>query len=105
MPAYAWVLGVRPGYEDEYRKRHAEIWPEMETALKAAGITSYSIFRHGLTLFGYFETDDLGATIAALRESEVNRRWAEYMAPIMDIQADPATGFPYLLPKQWTLGE
>jgi len=103
MPEYAWVLGVRPGYEDEYKKRHAEIWPEMEAALKAAGITSYAIFRHGLTLFGYFETADLDATISALRASETNRRWAEHMAPIMDIQIDPNTGFPYLLPKQWTM--
>jgi L-rhamnose mutarotase len=103
MPGYAWVLGVRPGYEDEYKKRHDDIWPEMEAALKEAGITSYSIFRHGLTLFGYFETADLEATIAALGTSEVNRRWATYMAPIMDIQIDPATGFPYLLPRQWSL--
>lgn len=103
MPEYAWVLGVRPGYEDEYKKRHAEIWPEMEAALKAAGITSYAIFRHGLTLFGYFETADIDATRAALKASETNRRWAEYMAPIMDIQIDLHTGFPYLLPKQWTM--
>lgn len=103
MPEYAWVLGVRPGYEDEYKKRHAEIWPEMEAALKEAGITNYSIFRHGLTLFGYFETADLDATIASLKASETNGRWAEYMAPIMDIQIDPQTGFPYLLPKQWTM--
>jgi L-rhamnose mutarotase len=75
----------------------------MEAALKAAGITSYAIFRHGLTLFGYFETADLDATRAALKASETNRRWAEYMAPIMDIQIDPQTGFPYLLPKQWTM--
>jgi L-rhamnose mutarotase len=75
----------------------------MEAALKAAGITSYSIFRHGLTLFGYFETADIDATRAALTASETNRRWAEYMAPIMDIQIDPSTGFPYLLPKQWTM--
>jgi L-rhamnose mutarotase len=103
MPAYAWVLGVKPGYEDEYKKRHAEIWPEMEEALQDAGITSYSIFRHGLTLFGYFETDDLQRTIATLKASEANKRWAEYMGPIMDIAIDPATGFPYLLPKQWSL--
>ena len=103
MPAHAWVLGVKPGYEDEYKKRHAEIWPEMEEALHEAGITSYSIFRHGLTLFGYFETDDLQATIDALKTSEVNKRWAEYMGPIMEIDIDPATGFPYLLPRQWSL--
>jgi L-rhamnose mutarotase len=96
-----WVLEVRPGYEAEYRRRHDEIWPEMVMELRAAGIRNYAIFRHGLTLLGYFETDNLAASIAALRESEVNRRWGEWMAPIMRIEVDPATGFPYLLPIQW----
>lgn len=101
MASYAWVLEVRPGYEDEYKKRHDEIWPEMLQALRDAGIRNYSIFRHGLTLIGYFETDDLDATLATLRGSDVNRRWGEYMAPIMKIEIDPALGFPFLLPLQW----
>jgi L-rhamnose mutarotase len=105
MAAHAWVLEVRPGYEDEYKRRHDELWPEMEVALKASGITSYTIFRHGLTLFGYFETADLQATINALSQDETNKRWSEYMAPIMKIDIDSATGFPYLLPKQWSLQE
>ena len=101
MPGYAWVLGVRPGYEEEYVRRHDEIWPEMIDAIRAAGVRNYSIFRHGLTLFGYFETDDLEATRAYLKNSEVNARWSEFMAPIMKIDIDPKTGFPYLLPRQF----
>ena len=101
MPSYAWVLEVRPGYEEEYKKRHDEIWPDMLAALRAAGIRNYNIFRHGLTLFGYFETDDLEATKAAPRASETDRRWGEWMTPIMKIEIDPTTRFPYLLPKQF----
>lgn len=101
MPGYAWVLEVRPGYEVEYLKRHDEIWPEMLEALRAAGIRNYNIFRHGLTLFGYFETDDLEATKAYLRQSEVDKRWGTWMAPIMKIEIDPTTNYPYLLPKQF----
>ena len=101
MSQYAWVLEVRPGYEDEYKRRHDQIWPEMVEALRSAGISNYSIFRHGLTLIGYFETDDLDAAIAALGKSDVNRRWGEYMAPIMKIEVDEARGFPFLLPRQW----
>jgi len=66
MAQYAWVLGVRPGYEEEYKRRHDDIWPEMVEGLRSAGISNYSIFRHGLTLFGYFETDDLKKTQAYL---------------------------------------
>ena len=101
MPGYAWVLEVRPGYEEEYKKRHDEIWPEMTEALRKAGFRNYNIFRHGLTLFGYFECDDLKVLQEAIGQDPVNRRWGEWMGPIMKVEADPATGFPYLLPKQF----
>jgi L-rhamnose mutarotase len=100
---YAWVLEVRPGYEEEYKKRHDDIWPEMLAALTAAGIRNYSIFRHGLTLFGYFETDDLARTIAVLKDDPVNARWSRMMAPIMKIELDESLGFPFLLPLQWRM--
>lgn len=105
MASYAWNLKVRPGYEDEYKKRHDEIWPEMTETLKRSGIRNYHIFKFGLELFGYFETDDLDATIAYLKEDPVNARWGEWMAPIMQIDIDEQTGFPFLLPKQWSLDE
>jgi L-rhamnose mutarotase len=101
MPQYAWVLEVRPGYEEEYVRRHREIWPEMLDALHEAGIRNYSIFRHGLTLFGYFETDDIEKTRKYLANDETNRRWSEWMDPIMRVETDPTTDFPYLLPLQW----
>lgn len=101
MASYAWVLEVRPGYEEEYKKRHDEIWPEMLEALKAAGISNYNIFRYGLTLFGYFETDDLEKTKKSLANSEVDKRWGEWMGPIMKIETDPTTNFAYLLPLQF----
>ena len=73
----------------------------MVETLREAGIRNYSILRHGLTLFGYFETDDLEQTIDYLSRSEVNQRWGEWMAPIMKMEIDPNTDFPYLLPLQW----
>lgn len=101
MSSYAWILEVRPGYEAEYLRRHEEIWPEMLEALRAAGIRNYNIFRHGLALFGYFETDNLKATQAILASDPVNARWGEWMAPLMKIEVDPTTQFPYLLPRQF----
>ncbi|MHA1566139.1 MAG: L-rhamnose mutarotase [Alphaproteobacteria bacterium] len=103
MSNYAWVLEVRPGYEAEYKKRHDEIWPEMLESLREAGIRNYNIFRHGLHLFGYFETDDLATAQEHLGACEVNKRWGEFMGPIMKVEIDPATNFPYLLPLQWRM--
>lgn len=73
----------------------------MLETLEGAGAKNYSIFRHGLTLFGYFEADDLDRTREILAASEVNRRWGEWMAPVMKADVDPSTDFPYMLPLQW----
>ncbi len=99
LKPYAWVLSVRPGYELEYQRRHDELWPEMCAELNAAGIRKYHIFRHGLTLFGYFETANIEATQAYLAASDINAKWSAHMAPIIQADIDPATGFPYLLPQ------
>lgn len=98
MSNYAWVLEVRPGYEEEYKKRHDEIWPELVEDIRAAGLRNYNIFRHGLTLFGYFECDDLPKAIEYLNKSDANARWGKYMTPIMKIEVDTNIGFPFLLP-------
>ena len=98
---FDWVLEVRPSYEEEYKKRHEEVWPEMIQMLKESGVKNYSIFRHGLILLGYFETDNLKNTISSINQSEINRKWGEYMAPIMKIEIDSERNFPYLLPLQW----
>jgi L-rhamnose mutarotase len=35
---------VQPELMDEYRRRHAAVWPEMLSALKDAGWNNYSLF-------------------------------------------------------------
>ncbi len=43
----------------EYKRRHAEVWPEMLEALRETGWHNYSLFmRADGLLFGYLETDD-----------------------------------------------
>jgi L-rhamnose mutarotase len=79
------------------------LWPEIDASLRNAGVRHYRSFRHGLTLFGDFEPDDLDRTIAILKDDPVNRRWSEHMDDIMRIDIGPQAGFPFLLLKQWSL--
>lgn len=52
MQRIAFTLNVKPHLIDEYRRRHAEVWPEMLDALRETGWTNYSIFlRSDGTLF------------------------------------------------------
>ena len=48
-------VGLRRERLDEYRRIHVKIWPEIEAAIREAGITSYSIYYGDGELFGYFE--------------------------------------------------
>ena len=98
MERVCFILEVRPGYEDEYKRRHDEIWPELVEDIRASGFKNNSIWRYGLLLIGYFETEDLETSIKAMEKSAISSKWGDYMAPIMKIETDPATGFYYRLP-------
>jgi L-rhamnose mutarotase len=78
------VLHVKTGKIDDYIAAHSAVWPEMLTALKAAGISNYSIFRAGTQVFGYFETDDRAATEAYLADQPVCAEWQDKMAEFLE---------------------
>jgi L-rhamnose mutarotase len=49
MVRYASVIGVRPEKLEEYKKLHANAWPEVLDMIKKCNIQNYSIFyRDGL---------------------------------------------------------
>lgn len=74
-------LQVKPEQLQEYRARHAAVWPEMLAALRDTGWTNYSIFcRPDGLVIGYFETDDLANCMAGMAALEVNGRWQADMA-------------------------
>jgi L-rhamnose mutarotase len=80
----AFVLRVKPDRIDDYVEAHRNVWPEMRAALSDAGIRNYTIFRHGNEMFGYFEADDLAAAGAHMASQEVNTRWQDAMAELLD---------------------
>ena len=80
----AFVLSVRPDKIEEYVEAHRNVWPEMLAALREAGIQNYTIFRHGSDMIGYFESDDLAAAAAYMRSQEVNTRWQDAMAELLE---------------------
>jgi len=65
---------------DEYRERHAAVWPEMLDALTATGWRNYSLFLSPTgMLIGYLETDDFEAALRGMEETDVNARWQAEM--------------------------
>lgn len=88
-------LRVRPELLDEYRRRHAEVWPDMLREIEASGRRNYSLFlADDGELIGYYETDDPAAADRYLAESEVAARWEADMGRFfvaLDGRADQAS--------------
>jgi len=85
----AFIMKLKPGFEEEYKRRHDEIWPELSEELSRAGVSDYSIFldEASLTLFAVQKlTDDNRAD--GLPETDIVKKWWEYMADIMDTNPD-----------------
>jgi L-rhamnose mutarotase len=78
-------LRVKPERLDEYRLRHAAVWPDLLRALATTGWRNYSLFlRADGLLIGYVETDSLEAAVEAMSRTEVNRRWQAEMAEFFE---------------------
>ena len=78
-----------PGQEKEYERRHNLLWPEMKDLIHAHGGKNYTIFldEETLTLFGYIEVTD-PELWAKSADTEINRKWWDYMADIMQTNPD-----------------
>ena len=89
MEKIAFVMQLLPGFENEYKKRHDEIWPELVALLKKAGIHDYSIFLHPdtLQLFAVLKRESTHY-MDNLPEYEIMQKWWEFMGDIMEHNAD-----------------
>ncbi|MFC1538365.1 L-rhamnose mutarotase [Candidatus Latescibacterota bacterium] len=52
---YASAVDLHPGFEEEYRKLHETVHPEVLEQFKKSNISNYSIFLHESRVYSYFE--------------------------------------------------
>jgi L-rhamnose mutarotase len=89
MQRIAFTMKLHKGFEEEYHRRHAAIWPELKSLLHDTGIREYSIFldEHTGQLFATLLIPD-PAALDKLPGHPVMQRWWEYMKDIMDSNPD-----------------
>jgi L-rhamnose mutarotase len=89
MARVAFKMKLYKGFEDEYRKRHDQLWPELERLLKQAGISDYSIFLDSETnfLFGVLKAENPHA-LDDLPSQPIMQKWWAYMKDIMESHPD-----------------
>jgi len=89
MQRIAFKMKLFKGHEDEYKKRHDEIWIELQELLKQTGITDYSIFLDEETndLFAYLTIDD-AKKLDELPGTPIMKQWWSYLKDIMETNED-----------------
>jgi L-rhamnose mutarotase len=95
---------VRADRIDAYESAHREVPPELTTAIRAAGVTSWTIWRSGTDLFHLLDCADYGHLLAELEKLPVNVAWQARMADLLDVAHDySADGAEASLPVVWEL--
>ncbi len=81
----AFKMKLHPGMQDEYKKRHDEIWPDLLDLLRDAGVCDYSIFFDEDTniLFAVMWRKK-DHKMENLKSKAIMQKWWSYMAEIMD---------------------
>lgn len=83
------TFALKPGTEDEYKRRHDEIWPELVAAIQAAGIRNYTLFHRGLQITAYAECHpDAATAFGKVGASDVNLRWATWFEEVIEQLTD-----------------
>ncbi|WP_323767843.1 L-rhamnose mutarotase [Marinovum sp.] len=86
MKRMAHVIGLKPEHATEYRRLHAEAWPQVLDRLRRSNITNYSIFLREpeMLMFSYWEYtgSDFDADSAAIGADPVTRDWWKICGPM-----------------------
>lgn len=77
------VIRVKPEKLDEYKRLHADVWPEVLRIIHEAHIRNYSIFHKDDLLFGYMENhgDDLAADFEHMNAQPIINDWYTHSGP------------------------
>ncbi|MFH8836875.1 L-rhamnose mutarotase [Streptomyces sp. NPDC017868] len=95
---------VRADRIEEYETAHREVPEELTAAIRAAGVTSWTIWRSDRELFHLLECEDYARLLAELEHLPVNIGWQARMAELLDVAHDYSeAGATAGLPAVWQL--
>ncbi|MDD4778887.1 MAG: L-rhamnose mutarotase [Fermentimonas sp.] len=89
MRRVAFKMFLKPGFEEEYEKRHKEIWPELRRLLYDNGIRDYTIYWDKETNYLFAVQKIEGEKSSQeMGTDPIVQKWWDYMADIMEVNED-----------------
>lgn len=91
MERVLFYFRIFPGTEAEYDRRHREVWPEVQAAIRESGFRTMTGFRRGTDVWYYAEVEtDREAAFAAYGAQDAVRKWTEYFSTIIVTEPERA---------------
>lgn len=85
MQRMGMIIGLKPEKVEEYKRLHAEVWPDVLAMISACNIRNYSIFlkEPENLLFGYWEYHgtDFAADVAKMAADPTTQKWWDVCMP------------------------
>ena len=98
------VWRVRPGKAEEYRRRHATVWPEIDALLREVGVERYTIYLWGDLVFSHLEVPSYAELVRRFNGDPWRSAGRTEMGDLLEYpNADPETGWPERLVEVWSL--
>lgn len=83
MKRYGAVIRLKPEMLEEYKRLHANAWPEVLAQIREVGIRNYSIYLRDGLLFSYYEYvgDDYERDMAKMAADPSTQKWWKLTDP------------------------
>lgn len=86
MKRYGFLIGLKPEHIPEYKRLHADVWPDVLAQIRNSNVRNYSIFLREPEnlLFAYYEyhgTDHDG-DMAKMAEDPKTQEWWKICGPM-----------------------
>ena len=84
MERHGGMIGLRPEKLEEYKRYHADIWPEVAAMIEKCNIRNYSIYYKDGVMFSYFEYhgSDLAKDMEMMAADPKTQEWWDIMGPM-----------------------
>ena len=84
MKRFGQLIGIKPEHLDEYKRYHADVWPEILKKIKECNINNYSIYYKDNYLFAYFEYvgSDFEGDMQKMANDPKTLEWWDVMKPM-----------------------
>ena len=86
MKRFGWVAQVKPDRYDEYKRLHADVWPDVLKMITACNLRNYSIYHKDGWLFTYVEYvgEDFAADMARMAADPTTLEWWALVVPMFE---------------------